>query len=345
MPANAPPASYKPSFVHFVGSIPLPNASTVFRRLGAALPNCLRRLPDGETASRHDFVHWQDRVFLPTPLIMADHLVRLNIKRPALQIGEQQEIRLAPTEYDEAAIASYKEFKALRTQGVIDPNTRFQVSVPTPVNVIAAFVLPEYAAQVEPMYEALLLQALRRIQTEIPAEDLAIQWDAAVEFAMLEGVGGMFTPWFSSVKEGIVERLLRLSTHIQEKVEMGFHLCYGDLNHRHFVEPKDMGYLVDVANALQSGVERSIDWVHMPVPKDRMDDGYFLPLKNLALKEETQVFLGIVQPYDLEGTLKRAEAARKFVQDFGIATECGLGRSTEEDLDSVIEIMAGIAVG
>ncbi|KAL8718881.1 MAG: hypothetical protein Q9181_008138 [Wetmoreana brouardii] len=176
MSAKTPPASYKPSVVHFVGSIPLPNAPTVFRSLSVALPNRLRRLPDGETAYRYDFVRWQDRVFLPTPLIMTDlGLATLNIKRPGLQIGEQQEISLAATEYDNEAIASYKEFKALRAQGVIDPTTRFQVSVGTPVNTVAALVLPKYQAQVEPMYEALLLQALRRIQTEIPVEDLAIQ--------------------------------------------------------------------------------------------------------------------------------------------------------------------------
>ncbi|KAL8718882.1 MAG: hypothetical protein Q9181_008139 [Wetmoreana brouardii] len=162
---------------------------------------------------------------------------------------------------------------------------------------------------------------------------------------MLEDVGGIFTPWFSSVKEGIVERLLRLSTYIEKEVEMGFHLCYGDQNHRHFVEPKDMGYLVEIANALRSGVERSIEWVHMPVPKDRIDNGYFSPLNKLALKEETRVFLGVVHPYDLEVTSKRVETAGKFVQDFGIATECGLGRSTEEDLNSVLEIMAAMTVG
>src|SRR6266404_8368645 len=40
---------HKP-IVHFVGSIPLPDAETVFRTLAAATGPHLKRLPDGETA-------------------------------------------------------------------------------------------------------------------------------------------------------------------------------------------------------------------------------------------------------------------------------------------------------
>ena len=38
--------------VHFVGSIPLPDAETVFRTLAAATAPHLKRLPDGETGIR-----------------------------------------------------------------------------------------------------------------------------------------------------------------------------------------------------------------------------------------------------------------------------------------------------
>jgi len=47
---SAAPA-HKPS-VHFVGSIPLPDAETVFRTLAAATGPHLKRLPDGETGIR-----------------------------------------------------------------------------------------------------------------------------------------------------------------------------------------------------------------------------------------------------------------------------------------------------
>ena len=47
---SAAPA-HKP-IVHFVGSIPLPDAETVFRTLASATGPHLKRLPDGETGIR-----------------------------------------------------------------------------------------------------------------------------------------------------------------------------------------------------------------------------------------------------------------------------------------------------
>jgi|SRR5689334_19020357 hypothetical protein len=42
--------------VHFVGSIPLPDAETVFRRLAQTTGPYLQRLPDGETGLRKTWI-------------------------------------------------------------------------------------------------------------------------------------------------------------------------------------------------------------------------------------------------------------------------------------------------
>jgi hypothetical protein len=42
----------KQPIIHFVGSIPLPDAETVFRTLADTTGPYLRRLPDGETGIR-----------------------------------------------------------------------------------------------------------------------------------------------------------------------------------------------------------------------------------------------------------------------------------------------------
>ena len=154
-------------------------------------------------------------------------------------VSTRAEIELGPTGYDDVALSSYKEFVRLREEGVIEPKMRFQVCLPTPVNVLKKWVAPEYQAKAEPVHEGLLLQAMRRIQDEIPARDLAIQFDCAIDFAMLEGLGKFFTRWFAHVKEGIVERILRLTKAVDPDVELGFHLCYGSINNKHFVQPKD----------------------------------------------------------------------------------------------------------
>ena len=66
----------------------------------------------------------------------------------------------------------------------------------------------------------------------------------------------------------------------------------------------------------------------MPVPIERTDEAYFTPLKSLKLDPKTEIFLGLVHAKDgIEGPRKRIEAARKSIENFGIASECGLSRA------------------
>lgn len=66
----------------------------------------------------------------------------------------------------------------------------------------------------------------------------------------------------------------------------------------------------------------------MPVPISRSDEAYFAPLKDLKRDAGMKLYLGLVHPGDgVPGTLKRMSVARKFTSDFGIATECGMGRA------------------
>ena len=37
----------------------------------------------------------------------------------------------------------------------------------------------------------------------------------------------------------MVERLVRLGHRVPTDIELGYHLCYGDAGHQHFVEPED----------------------------------------------------------------------------------------------------------
>ena len=98
--------------------------------------------------------------------------------------------------------------------------------------------------------------------------------------------------------------------------------------------------LVDVALALIAAVPRTITWLHIPVPKNRDDDAYFEALARLApTLGRTELYLGLAHEYDPEGTKSRIQVAKRHVSQFGVATECGLGRRNEQDLNSVLEIM------
>ncbi|KAJ9651269.1 hypothetical protein H2198_009454 [Neophaeococcomyces mojaviensis] len=341
---------HSPNGVHVVGSVPLPSASAVFSKLVNALPGRLRRIPDGEPAERQDFVIFQRESFSAVPHILRQYDASFNPVPSKLPTNSEIADVLTTinksgpiqTNYDTHAIASYKDFKSLQAAGQIPADVKFQVSLPTPINFLC-LIADGYQGPIEPLYEEALLRALQNIEDSIPHSALAIQWDIASEFAMLEGATWPhFNPFFSPVREGIIERSLRLINAVSADVDVGLHLCYGDIGHRHFFEPKDMAHLVDIAKTLKTQAKRDINFIHMPVPKDRTDSEYFAPLKELELGT-TELYLGVVHYNDLEGTKRRITAAHTAVEKFGVATECGMGRTPADQLDSILEVSAAVS--
>jgi SAM-dependent methyltransferase len=180
-----------------------------------------------------------------------------------------------------------------------------------------------------------MLEELARIVDGVPHDQLAIQWDTRAEFAMLEGVS---PAWFDDVRSGVLERLLRLSRHVPSDVELGFHLCYGDDFHGHFTTPADAGKLVAVANALAASLYRPVNWIHLPVPDDAESD-YFAPLAHLRLHQETELYLGVLHLHDgAVGARWRIASARRHVEHFGVATDCGWGRGGSEEVDQLLKL-------
>ncbi len=81
----------------------------------------------------------------------------------------------------------------------------------------------------------------------------------------------------------------------------------------------------------------------MPVPQSRTDAAYFVPSKELRLVEETGLCLGLVHPFDTEGTRSKIEVVGRFVKNFGVATECGMGRMRGEvEFESGIQVLKAV---
>lgn len=341
-----------PAGVHIVGSVPLPSAKDVFTTLSSTLPGRLRRMPDGETGARQSFTLFQRDVFSAAPQALRQYDASFSsVDTPLPDPGELDAAISAiqhsgppSTQYDTNALASYQTFKALQDAGTIGVNVKFQVSLPSPLDVIV-LLADGYQAALEPLYEAHLLTALRDIEAAIPHDSLSIQWDVASAFAMLEGAfWPHFRPWFSPVRAGIIERVARQIRAVIPDVEVGLHLCYGDIGHRHFFEPKDAAKLVDIANEVQRAAGRRVDFIHMPVPKERDDAQYLAPVKALEVKAGG-LFLGLVHHGDLEGTRRRIKTAAEVLDGvpFGVATECGMGRTPPEQLTEILEICAAVS--
>lgn len=52
--------------------------------------------------------------------------------------------------------------------------------------------------------------------------------------------------------------------------------------------------------------------------------------------------MGLLHADDVEGTRKRIEVAAEFIKPVGLATECGLGRSSQAELDSILDIASSV---
>jgi hypothetical protein len=320
--------SDQPRGAHLVGSVPLGSASEVFRTASAVLGSHLRRIPDGETGDRSKWVGWQGFAFkrlpqfeLVKPLPGQYPPTPRFRPRPGTDLAG---VSFGNLGYADEALASFAVFEALRAEGVIRPEVRFQVSLPTPLAPVAMFVADEAQAQVEPLYEEQMLAELGRILDGIPHQRLALQWDVCIEVWLWER--WLRAP-FADVEREVLARLERLGGAVPGDVELGFHLCYGDYRHEHLRQPADAGVLTELAGGILAGVERPVRWLHLPVPINRADDAYFRPLAGLPLDQVEEVHLGLVHFRDgVEGTRARVRTALRHVPAFGVAAECGLGR-------------------
>ena len=236
---------------------------------------------------------------------------------------------------------SYAEFRALKAQGKIPTGTRFQVSLPTAFGIVFGLFPDSDLAAIWRLYEQRMVAEIAGLAAAIPAQDLALQWDIAVEtIGVLEDPGNNH----GITAEAVAASIAQLSGQIPAAIELGLHICYGDRDHHHFIEPKDLGVATAFANRLFGLIYRPIGWLHMPVPKDRDDEAYFAPLENLQLRAGTKLYLGLVHLADgVAGAKRRMAAAGRFVKDYGIATECGLGRRPAETIPAVLALHRDVA--
>lgn len=336
-----------------VGSVPLANAEAVFRATTETLGARLRRVPDGETGDRLQWIWWQWGILASHPAFVGgtDSDGR---PRAHLANGAPENLTFPDLGYATAAKKSYATFRRLQEAGVVRGDVRFQVNLPTPLAPVVRMVDADDQARVEPAYERAMLAELAAVTDALPSEALAVQWDVAVEIGVLEGA---FSSGLSLTLESVATRLARLCDAVPPGVELGLHLCYGDQARPrddvdgiaferlgHFKEPDDLSLPVRIANALFAGVTRDIDWLHMPVPRDRRDDEYYSPLTDLRRPPATELYLGLVHLTDgIEGATRRARAARRQVRDFGIATECGLGRRPPNTIPELLRLHVDVA--
>jgi hypothetical protein len=332
-----------------VGSIPFDTSTDVFETFGGPLGRFLHAIPDGEVGPRR---HWISRVHYQ---VLAAHAELEVLRRPQPENGVE---RLNPRNaadswlfkvrdgvdavrfgdpgwrlgYARDAINSYFVFRTLREKGLLPAHLRFQVSLPSVNSVLPPRVFPNISDldKIKPGYTDALRAEVAKIVEKIPHQDLAIQWDCASE--VQDAYGSM--PQFP--KDGAIERnigqIRALSPAIPEKVELGYHFCFGTLGGWPRFQPDDLSATVDLANAFVAASGRRVDWIHIPV-LDRSDDAFFAPLARLE-PQGARVYLGLI--HNMERFAERLATARKFLPDFGVAGYCGFGRVPPDEIPAVL---------
>jgi hypothetical protein len=345
--------------VLLIGGVAGESTEDVLRLVGPAIGDLAVGLTDGETGIRRAWVlfvafktwlrHPELRLLrkpkgipgMPEYIASGyDDLYQFEVPQDVTQL------RVETLHYATEAAASYTIFRRLRRAGVIPRHTRFQVCLPFPED--AARLFAASPRDMDIMVDA-YVDGLRReigaICEFIPANDLVIQFDVNWEVIAIEyGDSTGEEPLRFKANGDPMLRFIGYVKAVSEMVpvdaKMGFHLCYGDLAHKHYRDPVDLGTCVTLANGIKCNALRRVDYVHMPVPRNRTDDAYFAPLQGLKIGDTT-LYIGLVHYTDgVPGTLRRLETfKRHYAGPSGVTTECGIGRRPpDQDMKTMFDI-------
>jgi hypothetical protein len=344
-----------PTSVHFNGSVNLPDAETVMREITSRIPTGVRRMTDGETGERGYWIMFQIQKFLQMPEF--ESVAFGQAYETAPDAPELPQLRLAAGAsadtihwpnlgYADAYAESFEIFDRLQTGGAIPADVRFQLQYPTPLASIAGTIVPEDLPAVAASYETALFADLDRALAKLPHDRCAVQWDVAVEFGLLEGAMG---PGSAMPIDQVTPALVRCVERVPGDVPVGLHLCYGDYGHQHFKQPESIQLQVELVNAVVAGARRSVNWASFTVPQARSDADYFAPLRDLAAGPETELYFALV-PYhpDEQAAGTPAEQAQHIdtalaessggQREWGICTECGMGRVAADDVPKLLDL-------
>jgi hypothetical protein len=330
--------------LYFVGSVPLGSSEEVFRRLSNEAGPYLRRIPDGETGERLKWIVFQQRMLVehpamevdptqpPLPVLQSDGTILREIRLLRLKPDVDADSVAFDTGYDRAALSGYETFRRLKADGTIPPGVRFQFALPTPMASGLMYVSPVGRDRYLRAYERAILKVLKSILDAIPHGDLSIQFDVCQEVLLFENY---FPVRENDYKDTVFRQFGRLGAAVPDDVELGFHLCYGSPGDQPLLWLRDASVLVELMTGIDRHVVRQVDFIHIPVPKDAADV-FFAPLRRWQKPKGTQLYLGLLQHDDTAGDQARIAAARRVMQDFGVAAECGFGRTDPRRVPSIL---------
>lgn len=347
--------------VLLTGSVPREPASSVFGLLQQYLGPYLRRMPDGEQKG------WGGGRLMPdecqdilepgpsAPMVTVESTfshMRMQMLRFKPGV-DPSAFTFPPSGVGQIKIESYRQFRQLKDAGQIPAHVRFQATLPSPATAAGRlFMSPDIGVRAA---AEMTVREVEQIVQAVPAEELAVQLDLAIDVEMEEvrrRPNAFHTPYFGLVSqawgdwtmEQIADSVARVAEVVPTGAELGFHLC--GMWHVDSQGGQDMQVHVDWANLLTRRVKRSIDYLHVASIPEHGDEDY-RKLRGLDLEPHTRLFIGLIHPSDgLEGARRRVASAAKFGNDFGVGHFCGLFpifKVDQNKLEQVLELHAQVA--
>jgi len=334
--------------VSLVGSVPLGSARAVFEAVGASLDGNIRRIPDGENAERLNWAHWQAEAFGRIPFVeeIAPDAVGTAATLGTGRGGAPQyrvkpgvptaAVRFGALGYADSARASHAEFVEMRAAGKLPTDARLQIGMATALSIVGQHVDARFQQAIEPAYEKRLLEEVDEIAASLPHGDIAVQWNLATELSIIEGHRPVY---FDKVVDGVLDRMARLCERVPDDVELGLHFCLHDFIVNGFPPPDSLDSMVDLANGIMGTVARTVEWIHLAVPRQATAAAYYAPLGRLTQHPETELYLGLIHPADgLDDVQRRVALAGAAAGPFGISAECGFGRMNESEVAAALAL-------
>jgi hypothetical protein len=151
----------------------------------------------------------------------------------------------------------------------------------------------------------------------------------------------------------IAPGIVRCLERVPDDVPVGLHLCYGDYGHEHWKQPESLRMQVELVNAVTSATQRRLHFVSFTVPQDRDDSAYFEPVRDLRTGSDTELNFALV-PYhpadqaagttarQIEGIDTALAASAGGAREWGICTECGMGRVDAGDVPELLDLHSRI---
>jgi hypothetical protein len=328
----------------FVGSLPCQTAEETFRTFGTEFGPYLAYLPDGEVGDRS---YWN--TFVAYKVLNGHPEIDL-VRRPAPHADgvenwkprsrhDQFQFRVKPgvdkvrfgdpgwrLGYARDALNSYALFKLLKQQNILAKHLRFQVCIPLTYSLTHYYFPPEDEPKIVPGLNGALRDEVKKLVELIPANELAIQWDAVAEQKLIEAE--LAANNIESAKKTalqVMEPAQEVCSVIPRDAALGYHTCFGTLDGWPSRSPQSLMGPVLLANAAIECSGRPIDFFHIPTLGTASDE-FFSPLSDLKANG-ARIYMGAIHHLHGPGGMSaQLRTIKKYLPEFGLGGACGFGR-------------------